>query len=137
MMRRSYQVSTCLIVLGLFALFVLNIVTKIREPFQAVSIKQEPDFPAILWNSVYRQEDFQNDIVPPFWDCKDGTCSTDKGKTWGPCYPPVDEVDWEREINNQVVRYDQVSNLQDNDSSLSNRCRPGFIIIGAGKCGTR
>mmetsp|Transcript_21935 Transcript_21935/g.24965 ORF Transcript_21935/g.24965 Transcript_21935/m.24965 type:complete len:619 (+) Transcript_21935:174-2030(+) len=70
----------------------------------------------------------------------------------GPCYLPefqsdMNEIDWKNlmeEHRNLTspsrLKYPDAvptpSRLYDNQPNLANSCRPGFIIIGAGKCGT-
>jgi len=62
--------------------------------------------------------------------------------SWGPCFPPsnYENVDWHSEMhalqtrNGTEIEYpDKPRSYQ---SNLDGMCRPGFLIVGAGKCGT-
>ena len=94
--------------------------------------------PEILMNTVYSEQDFKNEkgIVPSFWEKQDSNSSV---LTWGPCFPPNTKVAWNKALQRNVTDYHPISqdtshNAASND--LSDYCRPGFLIIGAGKCGT-
>jgi hypothetical protein len=100
----------------------------------------------LLSLGVYASDDFTNEagVVPPFWKCS-SPCDTSSSdtKVRGPCYvpSPAARVDWAREANlssklSPRYHYSSVSARTD-ASNLADYCRPGFIIIGAGKCGTR
>jgi hypothetical protein len=98
--------------------------------------------PLELLGTVYNETDFVNpgNIHPPFWACKNNSCSS--SKFWGPCYPPRDRVDWTQEIEYQSshpasYRQTPAKSGSADQHDLRNLCRPGFLIIGAGKCGTR
>ena len=62
--------------------------------------------------------------------------------SWGPCYPPLlssQQLDWQREIDkasNLSPAYEYQRNRVAVEAGIDGMCRPGFIIIGAGKCGT-
>lgn len=66
--------------------------------------------------------------------------------TWGPCYPPNEEesksIDWTlTSIDPNAkggVEYplSTINRKKKDKTDVSNMCRPGFLIIGAGKCGT-
>jgi hypothetical protein len=95
--------------------------------------------PEELMGTVYSSEDFVNDrgIQPPFWDCKGNNCNTTS--EWGPCYASHDVVKWEKEVTvykSNPPSYTRASYMSQS-TDLAGLCRPGFIIIGAGKCGTR
>jgi hypothetical protein len=93
---------------------------------------------------VYNETDFVNEkgISPPFWSCLDERCERfyDGNREWGPCFATHGDVQWEEEIdkyekegpsyNPRMKAPPKVRN------DLSGLCRPGFLIIGAGKCGT-
>ena len=104
---------------------------------------------------VYRESDFtvKNDwgAVAPYWGTDSGETTTrsttiPKGTTapeWGPCFAPRKIVDWDRAIairqNSTSPQYEtKIGALVDSMSGedLAGFCRPGFVIIGAGKCGT-
>ena len=108
-------------------------------------------FPTALMDlGVYQARDFRPNaagVTVPFWD-DFNVNSTSSSAAWGPCYAPSEVgVDWpalvqahhgNSSINNQhtISLYDDYKpgrDVQDVDGS----CRPGFLIIGAGKCGTR
>jgi len=99
-------------------------------------------FPDILMQKVYNKKDFINEkgIVPSFWRNQNEN-TANQTITWGPCYPPKQTVDWDNEIDfhSNMTQYHPVkreSNRLQSSNDLSDYCRPGFIIIGAGKCGT-
>lgn len=111
--------------------------------------------------------DFQNEqgIRPPFWSLgmaqignKTANSSTSsiimtmspsaikkeqRKPSWGPCYPPrLRRIKWKEEVE-RVNRTEgpefapyRSSNLPPGQD-VANQCRPSFLIIGAGKCGTR
>lgn len=62
--------------------------------------------------------------------------------SWGPCYPPQDassSMNWDQEIalaKEKSVEHAYRHNQETIDGGIDGMCRPGFIIIGAGKCGT-
>ena len=84
---------------------------------------------------LYSNGDFQNllGIKPPFWG-ENETCN-DIGenckKLWGPCYANVNPH-W-----TNVTKYHSLATkVEQNSDDLAGYCRPGFLIIGQGKCGT-
>ena len=107
---------------------------------------------------IYDASDFKNEfdvVVPYWWDKFDSSNSTNSPKhhtripratttpQWGPCFAPHEEVDWDKTIaeneQSSAPEYEKtivarVNTL--NEEDLAGFCRPGFIIIGAGKCGT-
>ena len=113
---------------------------------------------------VYGKEDFENEVgrKPPYWHdiqlvAKDeaDVLSQNEGilPHWGPCYKPSREklmtIDWEVEMekNGNITSEKQIRYPHRTDDSrharkdgkrgnLKGLCRPGFLIIGAGKCGT-
>jgi hypothetical protein len=100
---------------------------------------------ALLKDKIYTQDDFINakGIRPPFW-------SSNNTLTWGPCYAPKNRVDWKRAASQQgdvpmyhrktktktAINTDTFHKKAATAQDLSDYCRPGFLIIGAGKCGT-
>jgi len=102
---------------------------------------------------IYSASDYANDqgVVVPYWDTTT-TNATAKRRIpkatttaqWGPCYAPHAKVNWDREIakysSDQTPEYEKsilapgINSMDEED--LAGFCRPGFIIIGAGKCGT-
>jgi hypothetical protein len=95
--------------------------------------------PEELLGTVYSSSDFVNDrgIRPPFWNCEGNRCNITS--EWGPCYASHEEVTWSKEVEfftTNPPSYTRVSYMS-KSTDLAGLCRPGFIIIGAGKCGTR
>ena len=112
--------------------------------------------PDPLWNNIYQESDFVNElgIVPAYWESDSNTtissaaASSEEEKeqgqlsSWGPCFPPKDPIDWESEL--EYVRTSPTKYKYARAGSAPSRkygeaeggCRPGFLIIGAGKCGT-
>ena len=102
----------------------------------------------LINRSVYHEDDFVNEIavIPPFWGNNNGSNSTlkcipDETTTpeWGPCFGTHKSINWEREIGDKptyhkMIPIDAASTKETND--WAGYCRPGFLIIGAGKCGT-
>jgi len=97
--------------------------------------------PSALMGVVYNQSDFRNQrgVIPPFWECDNGSCNSTS--VWGPCFAPSQNVRWSEEVANfqrfHNPHYDVKAISKNNPQDVSNLCRPGFVIIGAGKCGTR
>lgn len=91
---------------------------------------------------VYEDHDFINEIgvSPPYW--VNGTIVSPKEtatKQWGPCFGSHDLVEWEAEVQKSQGRVrpsypTQAVGIEKND--WADYCLPGFLIIGAGKCGT-
>lgn len=75
-------------------------------------------------------------ILPPFWEN-----TNNNSKSWGPCYWPIRSANWQTEIDKyndtHMPRYSSMVVNQKNHGTVRGLCRPGFLIIGAGKCGTR
>lgn len=95
---------------------------------------------ALLGLEIYHKSDFLNErgIIPPYWNCLHGECNS--SEVWGPCYPPHKPVSWAKEVDKYHGRppyYQKTEPASRNRDDLSGYCRPGFLIIGAGKCGTR
>ena len=92
------------------------------------------------------EQDFKNElgIVPPYWG---NTTHKNPVQTttaeWGPCFGTHQKVRWEREIEkynsaNPTYFHGAASATvaKEESTDWANFCRPGFLIIGAGKCGT-
>jgi hypothetical protein len=122
-----------------------------RSPFHIRGIDESGDeggigevimsiVPPGLAGRVYNlTTDFVNPqgAIPPFWDCQYGSCQSDQ--VWGPCYAPHGKIRWEKEMqrfrqHRASYEISPVDRTSKND--FANLCRPGFLIIGAGKCGT-
>jgi hypothetical protein len=95
---------------------------------------------------VYDAHDFANEmgIIPPYWEKSRRQPSAQATLEWGPCYGTTHEIDWNAEIEmfrhgDQQPRYPKAPSskvITKADQNFENYCRPGFLIIGAGKCGT-
>jgi hypothetical protein len=91
---------------------------------------------------VYQDHDFMNEIgvTPPYWVNGNGFSPKETiTKEWGPCFGSHDHVEWETEVQKSQGRFrpsfpTQAVGIEKND--WADYCRPGFLIIGAGKCGT-
>jgi hypothetical protein len=102
---------------------------------------------------VYQANDFINAAgrVPTYWASRDNTTTNNKSKDtptpWGPCYPPRrgGSLDWEllatKAADNSskpdYARSSALGGKKHDAEAIDGMCRPGFLIIGAGKCGTR
>ena len=149
-----YSILTIALIVGLLYLIVGG---QSSSPFPMAAWgtkgQREPVVPiysivpeVLLDRAIYQSSDFQNEIgrIPPFWEeWKDGT--SNNTISWGPCYPPRGVIHWEQEINDaqnqSEPKYDREKpSIRKRDhadpNSVNGRCRPGFLIIGAGKCGT-
>mmetsp|Transcript_16231 Transcript_16231/g.30699 ORF Transcript_16231/g.30699 Transcript_16231/m.30699 type:complete len:553 (+) Transcript_16231:4385-6043(+) len=98
---------------------------------------------------VYDVNDFENNagILVPYWNnglkkTKVEFNGNKEGFAVGPCYLQKGDLNWPSEKNEfsesrKSIQYRE-SQWQDamDDGDLTGLCRPGFIIIGAGKCGT-
>jgi hypothetical protein len=113
--------------------------------------RQKTDvLPILIQKGIYSEDDFVNDLglEVPYWN-RNGTLIIDETKKpteWGPCFATHETVDWE----DAIIRFYNQSKLEFHtspplsvkgkmdkvDEDLAGYCRPGFIIIGAGKCGT-
>ena len=114
--------------------------------------KQETDavLNILVENGAYRSKNFSNEvgIIPPFWQPSNTTapCKPDETTTTevGPCFGTHDPTNWEELIEDFGAEPRATYNKAGITSSTSHRvrndwaghCRPGFLIIGAGKCGT-
>ena len=98
--------------------------------------------PDLLDLGIYNlSTDLSNErgVRPPFWS----NATRHKDHSWGPCYAPRESrINWKEEIRQAAngtnviyPKYDFGSNR--NPQDVAGRCRPSFLIIGAGKCGTR
>lgn len=112
--------------------------------------------PNILFSKgIYQNDSFMNKqgIVPAFWqgDRKPlGNNNSNNNQTddndkrhhhnYGPCHSYDHPIDWEAEIDlfNRTgeAQYNEGRIVRSQAADLQGYCRPGFIIIGAGKCGT-
>jgi hypothetical protein len=109
------------------------------------SNKEKDTFPEILEKTVYSEQDFRNEkgIVPSFWEKQDSkNYSRSRTQvTWGPCYPPnhAVNINWNKAMKRNETEYHPIpqrTSQIESSNDLSDYCRPGFLIIGAGKCGT-
>lgn len=102
--------------------------------------------PEVLEAGLYKNDTFANYAgnVPTYWEGKLlRSPSRDRRPTYGPCYAYTGDkvIDWNKEIE----RYNTTKTPWFNTAHIDMRktaldlegyCRPGFLIIGAGKCGT-
>ena len=91
---------------------------------------------------VYNTGDFTNErgVRPPFWWSNATWNEEDHSWAWGPCYAPFTGVHWKNEINAadpDSPVYPTYQHSGRNEQDVAGLCRPSFLIIGAGKCGTR
>jgi hypothetical protein len=106
---------------------------------------------AFVQHGIFSESDFVNE--PPFWNnCEENpdgcfpitTSATSDVVRIGPCFSSkhTDPDYWETVIQNKkdAVEYPPASlrkvPTSTESTALINMCRPGFLIIGAGKCGT-
>ena len=121
------------------------------------------EFPKVLMgkDGVYSIKDFKNPLTeksPRYWNDlfqASGNHVHKKTPHWGPCYEPkqsLGEEEWmdlisENKEGRESIKYPlriyekNHSEMNKNeitrfDNDLSGLCRPGFLIIGVGKCGT-
>ena len=91
----------------------------------------------LIRNGVYNTTDFMNEggIIPPYWI--NGSIPFHPIETIsesvGPCFLSNHPVHWNDPIERN--RY-PTSGMGLNAKDWANYCLPGFLIIGAGKCGT-
>jgi hypothetical protein len=97
----------------------------------------------LMKNKAYSENDFVNDvgIIPPYWT--DGTIPKHPSETTteslGPCFLSRDSKQWDKEVKRSRSRNFSdypTSGLGRDKNDWANYCLPGFLIIGAGKCGT-
>jgi hypothetical protein len=123
------------------------------------SIEVHSMVPDNLLGTLYQPTDFENElgIVPPFWtfDNSNSNSSTTNATnqnytisdppSWGPCYVPETEINWDKEIQDaqtlEIYKYGRAEPRSSktgrhHPDDVRGGCRPGFLIIGAGKCGT-
>ena len=99
---------------------------------------------------VYSETDYVNEleIEVPYWGLNSTRAERRIPKAtttaeWGPCFAPHFRVDWDKQIQKyQEPRQPEYPKkivphvASPDEEDLADYCRPGFIIIGAGKCGT-
>lgn len=139
------QVAGLIISIGSIALY-------IAMGAHTSSSPNSPYFPtALLEKGKYRAEEFKkpNGVTIPYWqevtslelkiNKRAGTPHV------GPCYLPKSEPDWnaltgddkhDNAERKMITFTNEAEVISKNDNDLGGLCRPGFIIIGAGKCGT-
>ncbi|CAB9503720.1 expressed unknown protein [Seminavis robusta] len=111
------------------------------------SIDLHLDIPTILvQQGLYQKDSVANEYgaIAAYWDdsISNNTNGTTAERTvYGPCYAYRDrQINWKKAIARYKADHepwyndDRRSRL--NPSDLQGYCRPGFLIIGAGKCGT-
>eukprot|EP00980_Cylindrotheca_fusiformis_P031367 scaffold26259_cov108-Cylindrotheca_fusiformis.AAC.1 len=103
--------------------------------------------PEILMEQrIYVESDFINTqgIAPPYWNASSPLSRN--ADAWGPCFKPDAKIDWrfhsdDESLKNVTWNVPLVYRRNDHSISSNSRntaglCRPGFLILGAGKCGT-
>ena len=98
--------------------------------------------PQILYDrKVYDKSDFTKG--PTFWNQTFACAGTQCRSVWGPCFPPMGKPELEKEVDRLATKgsklhYSPRPSLATRDSvkNVDGLCRPGFLIIGQGKCGT-
>jgi hypothetical protein len=128
----------------------LAFVVEITKGTEVAKSSLQVTFPVELLQNVYHKADFENKqlISPPYWEDANANAKTIKKGLphMGPCYLPKMEQDWPSlvEQNKHItskkkIKYRDVFTNHphgNTDNDLSGLCRPGFVIIGQGKCGT-
>lgn len=122
-------------------------ILKRRTPVQSVRVDSNEGYKLalpkiLLQRGIYNESDFVNEkgVVPAYWGSTEN--DTDHTRRYGPCYAYryKQDVDWETEIDNynrtDVTLFNEGLIRGDDAQDLHGFCRPGFIIIGAGKAGT-
>jgi len=143
-LRTKRSLTTILIFMASVSIAVAVAVDFIND----TKVNSPLTFPVKLFENVYHKADFENKTIsPPYWGDVN-TRTFQRGLPhMGPCYLPKIEQDWPSlvEQNKHItskkkIKYRDVvkqSKIGDNDDNdLSGLCRPGFVIIGQGKCGT-
>ena len=87
---------------------------------------------------IYNNSDFVNKlgVTPAFWG-QNETCDdlgNNCAKVWGPCYAK-NNPHWKNKTQYLPISK-SAAQYSINMDNLSGYCRPGFLIIGQGKCGT-
>lgn len=139
-------VATVLIAITTVSLYIMKTGDQVIEIFKNNNADVPVAFPPKLLGTVYDMSDFRNKDgnVPAYWkNISQYNTSEDDLLTWGPCYPPSKK---EKRIRWDEIELGEATKLEYPKSSLernregiygvSNMCKPGFLIIGAGKCGT-
>lgn len=144
--QRGLLVKVTIGVLMIGTLFLLGYVsltdrfTSFLQGMDWIRYDEAGIVPATLLGLVYSMEDFRNEagVVPPYWGCENNACNI--SSVWGPCYAPNERIDWESQVQDNQERKPSYWHKQQriqNSGDVAGYCRPGFLIIGAGKCGTR
>lgn len=93
---------------------------------------------------IYQESDFENSashVAPPYWNVSTPLFRTAYDDTWGPCFKPEKSIDWKFRVNDDTSEFNVtpvylLNKMGSGDQSVKGLCRPGFLILGAGKCGT-
>ena len=157
---RNHSMRRCIAILLAVSIIVLAFVVlvNLNSSFSS-SDETKIYYPTELFQKVYKNRDFENEhhVIPPYWEDvikrKKRSFREDDSTViphLGPCYLPKEKIDWQKlmEKNRYVhsegsIKYMNTRQSLRNSSpdglgqeNLAGLCRPGFIIIGAGKCGT-
>lgn len=142
-----------LVLAGIFANYEQEVTALFESDRQSVEELQDvvADFEGhsvalpeiLLERGIYPPGSFANEagFIPAYWEGSKGNQTFKGGPTIGPCYVNRQEpTDWEA----QIAKYNETGKpsynigviMRSNHMDLEGYCRPGFLIIGAGKCGT-
>jgi hypothetical protein len=99
----------------------------------------------LMEEGIYDASDFDNaqHMAPPYWNAS--TPLFQQSDAWGPCFKPNIKINWnfhaDDDTSNSTLNVPLVYNRDDDSKhhdwqNTAGLCRPGFLILGAGKCGT-
>jgi len=145
---------SCVIVLVISIFFPLSLLLwklKISQNFRLIKSYRFPE--VLLDYEVYSVDNFHNSSrgrAPPYWNDllqeQEDEQTINPPPNWGPCYVPrslPQQEKWESLIlsdkgrkSDEEIEYPNYRHKNKSDEDLSGLCRPGFLIIGTGKCGT-
>lgn len=126
LMGKMYQSSDFVNDRGVVPTFWNNGKDKNRSNFHSTTSSAESKQASKMANAYEITPEVNHDGIP----------------SWGPCYPPLlpsQQLDWQREVvkaSNLLPAHEYRRNRVAVEAGIDGMCRPGFIIIGAGKCGT-
>lgn len=113
--------------------------TSQRTNHDAVKYSTDNVMEILLDRGVYNKSDFNNEfgIIPPYWinGSEPNHPVETKSGSVGPCFLSNTPIQW-NDPNMSPNRFYPTSGVGLNKNDWSNYCLPGFLIIGAGKCGT-
>jgi len=134
----AFGIYSCIIVMekGMFSGRTPSSIKKYRENLKKLPFPNE-----LIKYGKYNISDLRNkeNIVPPYWDdilVQFENISKPTYTLWGPCYPPRREFHVNNYDNSNIITPKFIKYPIYHPNDLTNLCLPGFLIIGAGKCGT-